>query len=401
MRAIFVSVFLLLFSQLTNAQRVCITDDRTISDLPGSMGLRDTISNEVITIPVVIHIVYNRPEQNLSDEQVISQLNALNRDFRMENADATGIPAYFKSFAADTRIQFCLAKVDPMGRSTSGIIRKQTSVSQFMGDDGMKFNGAGGSDAWDSRRYLNIWVCNMFGRALGYATMPGSSPDRDGVVINWDVFGTTGNLRVPFTKGRTTTHEVAHWMGLKHIWGDAMCGSDEVDDTPQQESYNFYCPSYPRLSSCSPNPHGDMFMNFMDLTDDACMLMFTNGQKRRMRGVFAANGLRNNFLQSYACDSTNATAGPLPEPAPIPEAVLEKFKIYPNPVIDVLNIKPPGGYLTEGKFLSLTDLYGRQLTRVKMIEGLNSIDCSRFPRGVYILKIGDGKSAEAIRIVKQ
>ena len=231
--------------------------------------------------------------------------------------------------------------------------------------------------------------------------MPGGSPDRDGVVINWDVFGTTGNLRAPFTKGRTTTHEVAHWMGLKHIWGDAFCASDDVDDTPQQESYNFYCPTYPRISSCSPNGHGDMFMNFMDLTDDACMLMFTHGQKRKMRGAFATGGGRNNFLQSYACDSTNATAGPLPEPAPVPEVPVVSLKIYPNPVVEWLNIEPVNGFDVEGKFLILTDLYGRPVTRVKMNDGTNRIDCSRLSRGVYLLKVGDGKSASVFKIVKQ
>ncbi|RYG52103.1 MAG: T9SS type A sorting domain-containing protein [Chitinophagaceae bacterium] len=402
MRAIFVSAFLLLTAFVASAQRMCLTDDRTVAGESTSMlNMRDTLSDEVIRIPVVIHILYNRPEHNISDAQVISQINALNRDFRMANEDASMIPAYFRNFAADVRVEFCIAKVDPMGRNTNGIIRKQTSVSQFMGDDGMKFNGAGGSDAWDSRRYLNIWVCNMFGRALGYATMPGTSPDRDGVVINWDVFGTTGNLRAPFTQGRTTTHEVAHWMGLKHIWGDAFCGSDDVDDTPQQESYNFYCPTFPRVSSCSPNGNGDMYMNFMDLTDDACMLMFTHGQKRKMRGVFAASGLRNNFLQSYACDSTNASAEPLPAPAPAPEAISGSLKIYPNPVVDFVNVEAVQGFVAEGKVISMFDLYGRQIRKVKMNEGITKIDCSNLSRGIYILKVGDGKSGEVFRIVKQ
>lgn len=402
MRAIFVYAFLLLTAFSASAQRACLTDDRTLTKDPFSgLSMRDTISNEVITIPVVIHVLYNRPEHNIPDAQVQSQLDALNRDFRMRNTDASLVPAYFRNFAADVRIEFCLAKVDPMGRTTSGIIRKQTAVSQFMGDDGMKFNGAGGSDAWDSRRYLNIWVCNMFGRALGYATMPGTSPDRDGVVINWDVFGTIGNLRAPFTEGRTTTHEVAHWMGLKHIWGDSFCGSDDVDDTPQQESFNFYCPTFPRVSACSPNGYGDMFMNFMDLADDACMLMFTHGQKRKMRGTFAANGSRNNFLQSYACDSSNATAGPLPAPAPAPEVNKGRLKIYPNPVVDLLNVEASEEYDISQKYISLLDLYGRPSLKVKMNEGKTKIDCSRLPRGVYLVKIGDGKSAEIFKIVKQ
>src|SRR5699024_2630864 len=134
-----------------------------------------------------------------------------------------------------------------------GIVRKHTNVSSFMGEDGMKFSGSGGDDAWDSKRYLNIWVCSLFGRSLEYATPPGGPADKDGVVINFDVFGTTGSLRANFDKGRTATHEVGHWLGLRHIWGDETCGNDEVDDTPRQLSYNFNCPSFPHVTSCSPN----------------------------------------------------------------------------------------------------------------------------------------------------
>ncbi|RZM06713.1 MAG: hypothetical protein EOO88_52935 [Pedobacter sp.] len=142
------------------------------------------------------------------------------------------------------------------GHSFSGIIHKQTSVESFM-SDAMKYSNAGGDDAWDSRRYLNIWVCNMFGRSLGFATMPGGDPAKDGVVINFDVFGTIGSLRPSFDKGRTATHEIGHWLGLKHLWGDDDCGSDDVDDTPPQRSYNFYCPSFPHTTVCSVNGNGD------------------------------------------------------------------------------------------------------------------------------------------------
>ena len=181
---------------------------------------RDTLPNEIINIPVVVHVLYNNSTQNISDAQVISQIVSLNNDFRRRNADTINTPAPFKSVAADTRIQFCLAKVDPNGKYTTGIIHKYTTETQFVADDAMKFSSQGGDDAWDASKYLNIWVCNLFGRTLGYAVLPGSPAEKDGVVIQYDVFGTIGYLTSPFNKGRTATHEIGHWLGLKHLWGD-------------------------------------------------------------------------------------------------------------------------------------------------------------------------------------
>ncbi|HWH64351.1 MAG TPA: zinc metalloprotease, partial [Ginsengibacter sp.] len=236
---------------------------------------RDTLPNEVIVVPVVFHILYNSNAQNVSDQQVLSQLTALNNDYRRLNADTINTPAPFKSIAADTRIVFCLAKVDPNGQYTSGIIHKHTSSDLFLSDDEMKFSSTGGDDAWDSKRYLNIWVCNLFGRTLGYAVMPGSPAERDGVVIQYTAFGTIGTALAPFNKGRTVTHEIGHWLGLRHLWGDTQCGDDGIADTPPQETSNSDCPSFPHLSSCSNNSYGDMFMNYMDFTNDDCMNMFT------------------------------------------------------------------------------------------------------------------------------
>jgi hypothetical protein len=290
---------------------------------------RDTLRDEVITIPVVVHILYNTDAQNISDEQVLSQIKVLNQDYRRKNSDTVNTPDVFKSVAADTRIQFCLAKVDPQGRPTTGIIRKYTKEGQFLADDAMKFSSKGGDDAWDATHYLNLWVCNLFGRTLGYAVLPGSPAEKDGVVIKYDVFGTIGNISTQYNKGRTATHEIGHWLGLKHLWGDSLCGDDGIDDTPPQETSNSYCPVFPHLSSCSINSYGDMFMNFMDFTDDGCMNLFTQGQKAEMRSLFALGGPRNSFLNSIACDSSSAIeAGPLPEEPKQPEL---KITVYPNP----------------------------------------------------------------------
>jgi len=249
MKFIFGLIIFLLNSLILKAQRICASDfhklpvtqsNNRIFDISGA-SLRDTVPNEIINIPVVVHVLYNTAAQNISDEQILSQIAVLNKDYRMLNSDAINVPAAFKNKAADCRINFCLAKVAPGGYSTSGIVRKFTSKNSFPANDDMKFSSKGGVNAWDSRQYLNIWVCNMQSRVLGYATAPGGDVLKDGVVISYTAMGTIGNLQPEFTRGRTTTHEVGHWLGLKHIWGDANCGSDDVDDTPPQYYRNFYC----------------------------------------------------------------------------------------------------------------------------------------------------------------
>lgn len=360
---------------------------------------RDTIANEILYIPVVIHLLYNTNEQNISDDQIISQIEALNNDFNKLNVDGANIPPAFKDLAADTRIKFCLARVDPSGRPTTGIIRKRTSNDVFLGDDGMKFTAAGGEDAWDSKEYLNIWVCNLFGRSLGYATIPGGAAEKDGVVIKYDVFGTKGTLRYPFNKGRTATHEIGHWLGLKHIWGDDDCASDDVDDTPQQRGYNFNCPSFPHLSTCSPNGNGDMFMNFLDFTNDACMNMFTHGQKYKMRGIFALNGARNSFLNSNACDSTAASGAPLPDEI-VPTKIQEVISVFPNPVIDVLNIKSTDIMTLAKQPVEIFSLAGNKIAHYELTSNTGSVNMKFLHPGLYILKIGRGKESKMIKLLK-
>ncbi|RYD77801.1 MAG: zinc metalloprotease, partial [Sphingobacteriales bacterium] len=362
---LYLIVIFILNSFCISAQRVCNTDEYIKSDFKEAFYLndsqssrlpaRDTSPNEIITIPVVIHVLFNNAGQNISDEQILSQLEVLNKDFRLLNQDRINVPAAFKGRSADAKIMFCLAQVDPQGRPTTGILRRYTTVGTFMKADNMKFKATGGSDAWDAKNYLNIWVCSMFGRTLGYATPPGGDPAKDGVVMNYDVFGgDKGRLRKDFDKGRTGTHEVAHWMGLKHIWGDDDCGDDEVDDTPKQTSYNFGCPTFPRKTYCSPDDNGDMYMNFMDLTNDACMYMFTNGQKNRMRAQFALGGKRNSFLRSYRCDASLATGAPLPQDTlpvkpPVVEKKIDPISFYPNPVQNELNLQAKEAATLTGK----------------------------------------------------
>ena len=265
-----------------------------------------------VTIPVVVHVIWNTATENISDEQIQSQLTVINNDFRRLNADVGNTPAAFAGLTADANMNFCLASVDPSGNATSGIVRVQTSVTAFGTNDLMKSASTGGSNAWDRTRYLNLWVCDISGGILGYAQFPGGTASTDGVVIDYQYFGTTGTATAPFDKGRTATHEIGHWLNLYHIWGDdgtGCTGSDQVADTPNQGSENYGCPVFPKIS-CTNGPNGDMFMNFMDYTDDACMLMFSSGQAARMQALFATGGARASLLTSNGCGTpTPVTCG--------------------------------------------------------------------------------------------
>jgi PKD repeat protein len=250
-------------------------------------------SRNVITIPCVVHVVWNTPQQNISEDQIFSQIDILNKDFRRLNADTTNTPPPFKPLGADCELEFRLARRDPNNNPTLGITRTQTNITEFGLNSILKFTASGGHDAWDRDRYLNLWVANLGGGLLGYATFPGGNPSLDGVAIGFNYFGSTGVAVPPFNKGRTGTHEIGHWLSLYHIWGDdngSCAGTDFVDDTPNQALEFYNCPSYPQVDACTPNSPGVMFMNYMDYTDDACMNLFTQGQLARINATM--NGPR-------------------------------------------------------------------------------------------------------------
>lgn len=395
-----------------SAQRVCgsteyasrmrtfAMPDEPVSQAP--LFYRDTLSQEIITIPVVVHILYNQSSQKISEAQVLSQLRVLNEDFRRLNADAAMTPQPFRTRAADARIRFCLAQRDPQNRNTSGILRTYTQKTAFTLDDAMKFTAAGGDNAWDARSYLNIWVCALQNNNLGYATYPGGPVDRDGIVIDYRAFGTTGSLRPGFDKGRTATHEVAHWMGLKHIWGDEDCGDDDVDDTPTQAGYNYHCPSFPHISTCSPDSYGDMFMNFMDYTNDACMNLFTTGQVRLMRGVFSIRGKRNSFLNTFVCEPAEASPGPLPEEDTLPAAPSRPdLTLYPNPVTTYFKLATANGYVLQQTPYQILSAEGRVLQRGLWTSESHSLQVSGLTPGIYLLILGSGVDRRIIKFVKQ
>jgi Pregnancy-associated plasma protein-A len=252
-------------------------------------------------IPVVVHVVHRVNAEDISKAQIDSQITVLNEDFRRRNADIGTVPAPFQPFIGDSRVEFALATTDPNGNPTDGVTRRRTTVNGFTNNNAVKAASSGGADPWPADQYLNVWVCRLAGGLLGYAQFPGGPAATDGVVITYTAFGTTGTATAPFHRGRTATHEIGHWLNLRHIWGDdntACSGDDFVADTPNQGGANTGIPTFPTIS-CGNGPNGDMFMNYMDYTDDAGMVMFTAGQVTRMQA--ALDGPRASIGSSIPC----------------------------------------------------------------------------------------------------
>ncbi|WP_299116060.1 thrombospondin type 3 repeat-containing protein [uncultured Winogradskyella sp.] len=253
----------------------------------------------ILYVPVVVHVVYNTPEQNISDAQILSQIDVIYKDFRGLNSEFAGLQGGAWPQAADMEIEFYLAQIDPDGNPTNGITRTQTSQTSFGFEETMKSTALGGKDPWDTSKYFNFWTVNFSGGLLGFAQFPGGDPSTDGIVMGYNFFGSSDDddgsfvLSAPFDKGRTTTHEMGHFFNLRHIWGDGPCGQDDfVSDTPEADSSNGGCQT--GSMSCGSV---DMVENYMDYSDDACMGLFTEGQKNRMRATLEPGGPRDTLEQ--------------------------------------------------------------------------------------------------------
>ncbi|OXA71647.1 zinc metalloprotease [Flavobacterium aquidurense] len=246
--------------------------------------LTNRLVNGKIEIPVVVNVLYRTAAQNISDAQIQSQIDVLNKDFNALNSDYNSVPALFSGVKANVGITFVLDQ----------IIRKSTTKTSWGTNDAMKKVAQGGLAPTSPATKLNLWACAIGGGILGYAQFPGGAAATDGVVIDSKYFGLSGAANAPFNLGRTGTHEVGHWMNLRHIWGDANCGSDLVSDTPTHNEENYGVPAYPHYSTCTGTPV-EMTMNYMDYVDDNAMYMFSQGQKNRMAAIFVTGGPRAAF----------------------------------------------------------------------------------------------------------
>ncbi|MGZ5133986.1 MAG: M43 family zinc metalloprotease [Flavitalea sp.] len=411
----FVLVSLLLFITLYNcyAQSECashtyyqqesVTSQAFLKRMQGiEIFIRNRLSNNeprmsppgltgggmsVIQIPVVVHVIYNNGDQKISEEQVRSQIDVLNRDFRKLNPDIGTLPDPFKSLAADCFIEFHLATIDPQGGPTKGIVWKHTDHSSFGSDDKIKFSRTGGDDAWDSERYLNIWVGKLSTGIVGYASAPGAAKEKDGIVLRYTAFGTIGTAASPYNLGRTAVHESGHWLGLKHIWGDRYCGDDKVADTPPQKGPTPGCPSGV-LVSCDNSTPGSMYMNFMDITHDACTNLFTVGQRERMRALFVDGGPRHSIL-------TQMNHAPMPS-SPVdtpPDGPIYLTRIFPNPAAKQVTLNTKN---VIGEKLTVRTQLGQVVVQTIVTSNTIQIDISNLRNGLYFVQVGSKEKAQKL-----
>jgi hypothetical protein len=378
----------------------------TLKEVSTASQFKDN-DDEIYRIPVVIHILYSNDQTNIHDSVVHNQIRILNEDFRRRNEDTSLTREIFKSRAADTKIEFYLASQDPNGNYTNGITRTQSNTifALSLFNNNVKRTDMGGIDAWPTNRYLNIWVCNLsflgINALLGYATPPvgapnwpdgsaPSAPEYDGVVVSQQVFGSNNPLRPAnldvVSKGRTTTHEVGHYLGLRHIWGDGGglsgeegCNVDDgIDDTPnaaaasqQQCNYN--------NNTCVDEPfdYPDMIENYMDYSDERCMNMFTQGQMNAMR--YCLKNIRHELV-----DPNNAPVGIYENR----ENNRHLVKIFPNPVENNITIQNKG--LKGNYILTISDLNGKACFNKSLNLNdfeLITLDISFLNKGFYHINL--------------
>lgn len=350
----------------------------------------ESATGGTITIPVVVHVVYKDAQQNISDAQVLSQIDILNQDFRRLNADTANTRSEFDSLATDMEIEFCLATTDPQGNPTTGINRVSSSGGQLFGFfgplDDVKAASSGGVDPWPTDQYLNIWVCDLVPIILGYAQFPGEDSLTDGVVIGYTVFGNTGTVTAPYNKGRTTVHEVGHWLGLRHIWGDGDCTQDDfVDDTPLANAASQGgCQTTNNTCVDSLYDYPDMVENYMDYSEDGCMNMFTHGQKTRVWSFL--NTDRASLFTSQGCSLAASAEA---------ESFSPLLSVYPNPTTGIIHLQwnSNTGRETQMKIL---DVMGKTVWSGSKVE---QVDLSGEKAGIYFMHLTNGENSWTEKLV--
>jgi hypothetical protein len=350
-----------------------------------------------LTIPVIVHVVYNTPEQNISDDQVQSQIEVLNEDFTATNKDYRNYDAGYGAVKGDADIKFCLVQT----RHVS------TKKKSFGANDGVKKVADGGDEAIDPIHALNVWVCNLGQNLLGYAQFPGGPPETFGIVILYSAFGRGSqyDLLSAYNLGRTATHEVGHCLGLRHIWGDAKCGNDFVDDTPLHDSPNFGCPGEGHRSLCTGTPL-EMWMNYMDYTDDRCMYFLSDGQVSRADYFIDTDpqlqSIINSSCPTVAANTAFVSSG---NTAAIFSRISQgEFFVYPSITNSSVNIEfnaVNNGVAEVNVYSSAGSLVIKEKLAVR--EGFNTrtMDVSRLRSGSYILQLNQGSARFLVKLVVQ
>lgn len=345
-----------------------------------------------VNIPVVVHVVYNTASENISDEQIFSQIEVLNRDYNASNPEIqTIVPPMFEPVVGNIGFHFCLASKDPDGQATTGITRTHTDNNiGIAGTAAIHYTAQGGHDAWPIDKYLNIWVAKFAGGIGGVATFPGQGPDAEqGIQVSYKQFGTIGTAATPpYNLGRTATHEIGHYFNLEHLWGpnqNSCCTEDDgVLDTPVScEDYLHECPSGTTFSCLAP----DMWMNFMNYTDDACMAMFTLGQKQRIYD--ALENFRPGLLSSDGCQTVGTEE----------EHRQAELAVWRNPAQDNFRVEINNGGNGTWK-LALCNLFGQTVSDFDLIANqAQLITCANLPRGLYFLVASQNETRLTKRIL--
>jgi len=363
---------------------------------------RQNRTTSVVTVPVVVHVLYKNATQNITDAQIQSQLTVLNSDFRKLNSDfSTVVPPTFQPYGADLEIAFCLATKDPNGNATTGIIRKSVP-SSFVFDD--YYYTPQGDLAWNPTEYLNIWVGAFTDTSLlGWAYLPdvvGVTDSNgyyfDGLCIGYKYFGTIGTATAPYNKGRTATHEIGHYFGLLHPWGEnySLCGDsnndDGVLDTPGTNKWYYGKPTFPDFTNvCDPvtYPNGAMFMNYMDYVDDEAMAFFTTGQKTITQNTLA--GPRASLLNSNAC--SNLALSEIEK--------IEKIVLFPNPSSQFISVSSP---LIKVDEIEIFDTSGKLVLSKSKMQNQEKIDIKKLPLGVYYVRMyKEGNLLKSDKFIKK
>ncbi len=380
-------------------------------------------NNDILKIPVVVHIVYNTPQENIDDSLVYNQIAVLNEDFRRQNADTAALRNEFLGLGADAGIEFYLACEDPDGNPTTGITRTattKTSFGNFLGSgvDEVKFDSTSGKSGWNSNEYLNIWVCNTGGAVLGLAYPPQGAPNWpanafptdprvQGVVVHYEVFGrnnprATGQLSIA-DWGRTAVHEVGHYLGLRHIWGDgtlsilgiADCTVDDgIDDTPNSGTNSQIDGCQPSKNTCDDGPGDlpDMWENYMDYSEERCQTTFTIGQIDIMRAMLLT--ARSGLLQAKCVDTTNNVSV---------ENISNSLSVnvFPNPANHKVTIEL--GKAANNITISVTNAIGAVVYNNTFNNNQYSytINTEKFSNGIYFLHIENENKKAVKRLVVQ
>jgi len=394
-----------------------------------SMNAGKRNADSILRIPVVVHVVYKTAQQNLPDSLIHNQIAILNRDYRRQNADTVNTRSVFNGLGADAGIEFYLACLDPDGNPTTGITRTQTNRDAFSidfltgteGVDAVKFDSTEGKSGWDPNRYLNIWVCNtvdansFFGAVLGLAYPPQGAPNWpsdafpadervQGIVIHYEVFGfpnpyAVGDYAIA-DQGRTVNHEVGHYLGLRHIWGDgqgALFGgvdcnaTDGIDDTPRagNNSQIDGCSNSKNTCNDGAGDLPDMWENYMDYSEETCQNIFTQGQVDIMRSMVLT--ARSGLLEAQCVDSVSAGILKLKNTLMV--------NVYPNPSNGIINID--FWVATDDVKVVVTDVLGNSVAENVFEESQTRFSCnlSGLNKGIYFVRVQHGQKTAIKRII--